>query len=86
MITYPTTCSNGDLLKLSVHIGGRYHNYKNLNRGGHFDLTEAGKPTASVQRSRLIVALTEAGIISQINQGGCAIEPASVNVLTEGVA
>ena len=33
--------------------------YMNFNRGGHFSLTEAGKPTASLQRSRLIVALIE---------------------------
>jgi hypothetical protein len=73
------------------------HYYRNLNQGGHFGLTEAGKPTASVQRSRLIVAtasvnrLTEAGIISQppqlihINQGSCPKEPASVKISTEVV-
>ena len=39
---------------------GDHHCYRILNRGGHFGLTEAGKPTGSVQRSWLILALTEA--------------------------
>jgi len=36
------------------------HYYTKFNRGGQKGLTEVGKPTASVERSRLIMALTEA--------------------------
>jgi hypothetical protein len=48
------------------------HYYINFYRGGCFSLTEVGKPTASDQRSWLIMALIEA-----VNL------PATVNTLTE---
>jgi len=37
-----------------------YHYYTKFNQGGQKGLTEAGKPTASVERSWLIVALIKA--------------------------
>jgi hypothetical protein len=59
------------------------HYYRIFNGGGRFLFTVAGIPTATDQRSRLIVALTVAGVFGQpprlmhINGGGCFNSPAS---------
>ena len=64
---------------------------RNFNHGGQKALTEVGKPTTSVKRSRLIVALTEAVVIIQpprlihTNRGSFLNQPASVKILTEVV-
>jgi len=58
-----------DIVKLNIQtlqkmlrITGLHipHYYTKFNGGGQKGLTEAGKPTASVKRSRLIMALSEA--------------------------
>ena len=47
--------------RIPVGGGSDFSHYRTkFNRGGQKGLTEAGKPTASVKRSRLIVALIEA--------------------------
>ena len=57
---------------------------RNFNRGGQKALTEVGKPTASVKRSRLIMALTEAVVTIQpprlihINRGSFLNQPTLV--------
>ena len=44
-----------------VGVDSDFSHYRTkFNRGGQKGLTEAGKPTASVERSRLIMTLTEA--------------------------
>jgi hypothetical protein len=42
------------------------HYYRNFYRDEHFGLTEVGKPTVLVQRSRLIVALTESDALQML--------------------
>jgi hypothetical protein len=69
-LTGEMKCLTSLPLSCAFHfISTNLHYYTNLNRGGQKGLTEVVFATASVERSRLIVALTEAvALPASVNQ------------------